>query len=532
MPWENADIISDDIIIITELEPLATWERELLDEEIITPAQHRQRLRESLTASLNTLATTPLAEEANTMNPRTMRAKLKFVRRTKHYSLYRDDFGQDIYLKHGTTETLVSSNSLDLNDLWRDWEYSHRISLHYQDMFKDILRNQVWDRENVDQIKFCVDCYTPLWAAQQHPIDSTGQRVACTPCFNCYLTCTECESKVRYMNNTVTHAYICEGCTSRAFAWCDHCNGYYPRSLGDEHTHEENECCESPAKDFTIRNDGETPLANDTRVTITLPAGLISDEGIGTIAAYLRNTYLIEAQELQQQAWNLSYRLNELGQGWQTKQGNFTKRLSRMAYKQFGMKLPPEVISRVGSIASEHSKAINFQIEVTRNLNGSPAAFAHEGSCWWTDYNDSRCALKTNGGFAIRTFADKNNPNGWDEGSVTGRAWVMPLRKSKTRQDGLEPTFNIDEADAFIVFNGYGNLQGYTGSRILSHMLGVTYRKVNFACSPMYINSESGYLVGAEEIVAPYTDGSISISLSTHANLFQTENLERTPANV
>jgi hypothetical protein len=110
----------------------------------------------------------------------------------------------------------------------------------------------------------------------------------------------------------------------------------------------------------------------------------------------------------------------------------------------------------------------------------------------------------------------------------------MPL---KLDNDGaLTPTFETQEPAAFVVFNGYGTLSGYTPARIMSHMAGWTYRKVKFECllgnldyddKQMYVNNASGYLVAPEEIAERYTDGSLNLVVDQHADLYVTEKHEK-----
>jgi len=268
-------------------------------------------------------------------------------------------------------------------------------------------------------------------------------------------------------------------------------------------------CCEAPHQQFTIRNDGQPPLASDTRVPITLPAGVISDEGISEIQRYL----LRMAREygpplLAEVAYEIP---GALGSQWQAKTGNYTKRLSRCAYQQYEIKIEPEVLSQVGCIARDHSTAVSFDIDVTRQLNRSSGDFCNDGSCWWQSERQSRCALKTNGGFGLRSFSRL----GW----VSGRVWVMPLRK--TGAGTLIPTFDTMTPDAFVVFNGYGDLAGYTGARVMAAMAGWTYAKIPFTCDPMYINGANGYLVAPEEIVQ--TCKSLELSVPSHADLYEKE---------
>jgi len=207
--------------------------------------------------------------------------------------------------------------------------------------------------------------------------------------------------------------------------------------------------------------------------------------------------------------------LYAIGAQWQARDGNYAKRLSRHAYKAHQLKLTPEVMSQVGTIARDHSTAVSVTIEVSRELNESAGYWYHEDSCWWNSYSESRCALKTNGGFGLRSFS-----TGDPYADVTGRAWVLPLRLN---ENGYPlPTFDTRTPDAFVVFNGYGDLSGYTPARILAHMAGWTYRKIGFECNPMYVNA-GGYLIAPEDIAGRYTDGSLHLSVDQHARLYDDE---------
>ena len=211
--------------------------------------------------------------------------------------------------------------------------------------------------------------------------------------------------------------------------------------------------------------------------------------------------------------------------------------------------MPAELLSEIGNIGRAHSNGSNVEVEVTRDLNLPAEDFAHEDSCWWQSYYHGRCALKSNGGFGLRSFGyDEHeeyeyvvgpwaNPYYTDPATgmprnyvptgkivrtpaVTGRAWVMPLRYV----DGdFRPTFDAETPDALVVFNGYGDLEGYTPARIVAGMYGMTYRKVNFYADPMYVNGNAGYLVASEEIAANYDGGSVSLRTPQHANIYNDE---------
>lgn len=421
---------------------------------------------------------------------------LRFIAAYEEFSTYRRHDGTLVVLEHGPGLVPWTTTSFDydlINAMFGDTS----IPVAEAQEFCAVTLVGPWGSLTPHR---CVDC---------SKIDVEGSETStgfiCESCQDTnYFHCDWCGDLAH--NDTtrvVGDDYVCGYCQDRYTSWCEHCDEYYHENNSVLHDHGREGCCEAPAQEFTIRNDGEDPLNEDERVTINLPAGVISDEGIHAMAAYLNRQTQYAAAAI---AMSLDSR-------WQTKEGNFTKRLSRALYKQNGSKLAPEVMSNIGNIAREHSTSVAHAVEVTRNLNLPAEEFAHEDSCWWQSYASSRCALKSNGGFGLRSFNDG------DTTYPTGRAWVMPLREVA---GALTPTFDTMTPDAFMVFNGYGDLGGYTGARIMAHMAGMTYRKVNFSADPMFINSDSGYLVGSEQIVTDHAEG-VLLHLAEHSNLHATE---------
>ena len=416
-------------------------------------------------------------------------------------------------------EQLPYASELDLRDEWRQFSRTflrtrwNTSTIRQQAEFAQHLRTLVADPEAIAGLVFCADCGDPEW---DHAVTETATGLVCESCWDEYEQCAYCEQRFPEgdLTETLSESVVCDSCRSGYYTYCDECEGYYPDDYAYEHEHSRgDDCCTSPELAFTVRNDGAAPLANDTRIKLALPAGTISTAGLQAIGRYLRNVDY-DSPAMRNLAYDVHYGndISALGNQWQTKTGNFAKRLSRHAYQAHRVKLSPEVMSKVGTIARDHSNAVDVEIEVTRDFNQSASYFYHSDSCYWGAYSESRCALKSNGAFGIRSFDSY--------GGVAGRAWVMPLRRDAYGH--LTPTFNAETPDAFVVFNGYGDLGGYAGARIMAHMAGWTYRKIGFECEPMYINA-GGYLVAPEEIAAPYTGGSLTLDTRQHADLYERE---------
>lgn len=326
-----------------------------------------------------------------------------------------------------------------------------------------------------------------------------GNNVCKTCCDENYYTCNCCGNRVHsYGISGVGGDSVCDGCLEIYYEWCEHCDEYRYGGCRNHH-----ECqCEAPRRSFAFPNNG-TSVHEDDRFTVELPAGVVDEVGIEMITGLLRElrcefTYVDSFGEKNTRTYNLAYEelnliFEKVGTEWQGKRGNLTKRLSSALYKKYKVKIPADMMTQIGNIAKQHSaNSSEYHIELTRDLNLSAAEFYHEDSCWWGGYSESRCALKSWGGIGLRSYDSMTEDPGYPE----GRAWVQPLNAD------LKPTHDAKNAAAYIVYNGYGEMSGYTPARIIAQMTGMTYKKINFSASPQYVNSGIGYLVASAETCA------------------------------
>lgn len=291
--------------------------------------------------------------------------------------------------------------------------------------------------------------------------------------------CSDCDD-IMWADNAATvrdcpgepSRRVCRACSS-LYEYCFPCDASYPQE--PKHVHPS--CCGAPHPHFTFPADGHGVVQENERLTVELAKGTIDEEGIDLIKKLVRYTLRYHITTFS--AFEL---VDSVGPLWQAKRGNFTKRLSSAVHSKYKLKLTPDVVSKIGNIARDHSSdTATWHVEFTRDLNLPAADFFHETSCWWGSYSESRCCLKSWGGLALRTYSDA--------GKLTGRVWVQPLNSN------LQPTHDALNAHAYALYNGYGALSGYSAARIVAHLAGRTYRKVGLTTTHCYVNDSRGYLV-------------------------------------
>lgn len=441
-----------------------------------------------------------------------------FVERNTYSSLYRRTNGLLVEIPHGP----LTKYDLDDDVLQTLWSLHGTLpnvprgAYGRLEPFREWLRPRLEWPDDADRVVLCDDCHDPVDTDSENVQTVRGSDHVCYSCSGNYYSCGDCGESVHSEDSVYTlhDESVCQSCADYRYSFCDDCEGYFHGDYFDEHQH--GGCdCEASHQTFRVRN-GDELLINDTRATVALPAGVISSQGVEQIRRAIQDhaqalPFADEdgtMSETRRDLYAFGWEIDALGSEWQTKQGNYTKRLSRAAHKFRGIKIAPDLLTKIGNVARDNSNGSEYAVEYTRNLNLPAGDFFHEDSCWWQSYSYSRCTLKIHGGIGMRTFGDY--------GQVTGRAWVMPLVKG---EDGaLVPTHDTTAADAFVIFNGYGDLSGYAPARIMAQQYGMTYRKIGFDGSPMYVNN-GGYLVGAEDIVAPYTDGHLTLhGLDSHGD--------------
>jgi hypothetical protein len=380
--------------------------------------------------------------------------------------------------------------------------------------FERYLRGKVEDPENLI-LQWCGNCGSPEHAAKTEVVDGIN---VCQRCLAYYRRCAICRTMTG--NLTVVpdrRTGVCAGCLGANYLWCRDCNIYYPNEQARQHRHAS--CCESPGQDFTFPF-GEGHIPPEKQVEVALEGGRLSALGQAKVVQHLIRVAgdlgdIYEAGSRAHKMYNLACHIDQghFSREVKNADGTYTTRLKRTAYKEFSLKVEPQVLTQIGNIVSQHSSGGTYTVEVTRDLNKNPSEFGNGSSCWWTQYKASRCALKTNGGLALRSMRGT---------AVHGRVWVMPLKVGADQN--LAPTFDTGTG-IYFVFNGYGDLSEMVGPRVLAHMVGAeAVERIGVNVDRYYVNSNSGYLVGPQSVIDKHCRAGLTMTLPDHSDLYRKEN--------
>lgn len=176
--------------------------------------------------------------------------------------------------------------------------------------------------------------------------------------------------------------------------------------------------------------------------------------------------------------------------------GTWPKRFKSYMFKEYGIKLSPELTAQIGEVISRHALTDNkkYYFELAHYGNWQPGRFQESStSCWWDSYNASRLALIDNGGGAILFYEDERQFEKSSRVAGIGRAWYWPA----------------DNGSVYI-FNAYGDDSLLSIARVLSSKFGLSYQKVYFEYEGSYVNGDSAY-----ELYTDKPNGDYKLELNT-----------------
>ncbi len=321
------------------------------------------------------------------------------------YNVYEDADGDEILATPlPVVHELVLWEDFDLQTSWMNAVQYHLNNpptpwCYRPNRYEFVIQvtREIADQESVS-IVWCESCEDPTNGDDAVAVNG-GSEFVCNSCHDeYYRSCDDCGDVVHYESTypTLADELICDSCRDRSYTYCEDCDGYYHDDHAPEHGH--GSCdCEPPTSSLTMRYEGDAVLAENERVTVSLPAGVISDEGMLLISRLIRDhsQYCETIDLARSKWWDVSYAVFGMDTRWQTKEGNFTKRLSKLAHKSQGLKFPPELLTMVGNVARDNSQGTGIDVELTRDLNLPAEDFYHAESCWWQSYAESGLYLTT-----------------------------------------------------------------------------------------------------------------------------------------
>lgn len=409
---------------------------------------------------------------------------------------------------------------------------------------------------------WCEDCEQGVRSDDTRWLND-GDKVVCDDCISRYYT--SCDSCGEYASDDDSYRVdgddYCYGCYDD-LPYCDRCEERFTEANRSDHNHGGGcgEDCNPLPLAFTIGvSEGSDTVGADEPFTVTMPGGLIPDSVRYAVQNLLRGE--ASNYDSKHPLYAASFYVHSVGAEWKTDKGTYPKRLRREVYNRSrtdmiqrrtgqvrdrhysfakrdwdyelgpwmpeevakrsakGYSLPDEIVAKIGAMCEPYSRPVNMEVQATRDINGEAEDFCHDSSCWWGDEEHSRCTLKINGGFGLRTFGTETDYWGEEYEGCNGRAWVLPLRRHEItgRWHGVTgPVLDATTVDAWAVFNGYGTLSEQTAAQIVSKMTGLPSKHVDADRDDWNMWVNGGAYIVAEQSVLDTLPNHLYLGLTAH----------------
>ena len=211
-------------------------------------------------------------------------------------------------------------------------------------------------------------------------------------------------------------------------------------------------------------------------------------------------------------------KLSEISWTTSKEGGSLAKRISKWYYEYHKKSLPPEILTKIGSVTISVDTKKTYYFDVTNVVDWENGEFQDGGSCLWGGRRAGKAFLhKSPDFFAIRLFKESEDtpytrnairspkqaryPNLEKKTFYVGaaRAWlwktVIQIEQTKTR---------IFEAPIYILFNSYGT-QSIQMAKLLADYLGAGYHQVELSnkgdrYGELYLNGD-GIIIGPKNLI-------------------------------
>jgi hypothetical protein len=359
-----------------------------------------------------------------------------------------------------------------------------------------------------------------MWADNLHYLNDDSEERYCQRCYDRYtVECASCNDRER--TDDMSHYgddYYCEGCFNESYFHCHHCGNAdsFEDGVEDEETGrwycsncrpgDRSRCTPHGLTfEFPALCTEAKSVKSEDQIEITTGGGEISEVGLTIIRDKIYE--VTSNKKLRSHGVYIPELVDGTIDGtWQTKEGNFPKRVAKLLLVERQMKLTDELMAEIGNIAKAYTgKQAVHRVGFTRDLNQPREEFCNDDSCWWTDYWYSRCRLKQMHGMAVRTFDEDGDP--------ISRAWLAPVKIKPmldrygdpiSGQKVLEPVEALP-ADGYVLFNAYG-MEALPFARLIAQMTGKSYRKIALTIDGAYVNNNHGVLIAEQSDCAQISE--------------------------
>jgi polyhydroxyalkanoate synthesis regulator phasin len=226
---------------------------------------------------------------------------------------------------------------------------------------------------------------------------------------------------------------------------------------------------------------------------LNTPEGVISETGQNDIEWYLQTK--LNGLDETTGKWSETKRdyhplPKEFEWVWTTNRGTLPKRITSYYYKNWQVKLSPEIVTELGNRGKLHaSKAQTIVMDMTDSIDWQDGQFGDNGSCFWGEKSGAKSMIEKHG-FAVRAYKARDaytikegDPIVWSHIRGYARAWLAEVRRN-----------------VVVVFNGYGE-STLNFARLLALKFGCSYKRINllnngYDDGVLWINGAVGYLIG------------------------------------
>lgn len=256
----------------------------------------------------------------------------------------------------------------------------------------------------------------------------------------------------------------------------------------------------------------------DKVITFRVAENTISEEGAFVFSRWANeHSYPVDLPDDWEWVWVVKGRKKYVG--------SFIKRLSKWYFEEYGLKVPPAALSKLGSLLAPHGESSHtYYMDFTRELTWDAGDFGDNQSCYWGTNSLARDLLISHSALAVRFYLPliesppyQCGENSCDTCSTALAIWKRRVKslENKVSLRGFARAWVVPvmHNEVLVVYNGYtrkgihNQLQTLHIARILADYLGVSYKKIRLTNNGrwdklLYINEGWGYLVGPTKYIS------------------------------